>query len=145
MAAAGLEITDFVDVGIECTLRQLLEHGFFHAGGRAGGRVCRRWGVFGGGREGWRVPCSVLGGRTGAAALNVLCSQHRRCFWKGWRDAVLQQGEGRDGLCGLGDCAGATTTAAADALLLFRQPRLGPSRLGWPGRPCLFALLAGAD
>lgn len=32
MAAAGLSVTDFVDVGIECTLRQLLEHGFFHAG-----------------------------------------------------------------------------------------------------------------
>ncbi|KAI8476423.1 MAG: ABC1 family-domain-containing protein [Monoraphidium minutum] len=31
MAAAGLSITDFVDVGIECTLRQLLESGFFHA------------------------------------------------------------------------------------------------------------------
>lgn len=31
MDAAGLSITDFVDVGIECTLRQLLEHGFFHA------------------------------------------------------------------------------------------------------------------
>ena len=32
MAAAGHEITDFVDVGIECTLRQLLEEGYFHAG-----------------------------------------------------------------------------------------------------------------
>jgi aarF domain-containing kinase len=31
MDAAGLQITDFVDVGIECTLRQLLEHGYFHA------------------------------------------------------------------------------------------------------------------
>ena len=31
MAAAGLDIIDFVDVGIECTLRQLLEHGYFHA------------------------------------------------------------------------------------------------------------------
>jgi predicted unusual protein kinase regulating ubiquinone biosynthesis (AarF/ABC1/UbiB family) len=31
MAAAGLDIVDFVDVGIECTLRQLLEHGYFHA------------------------------------------------------------------------------------------------------------------
>jgi len=27
----GLEVVDFVDVGIECTLRQLLEHGYFHA------------------------------------------------------------------------------------------------------------------
>jgi len=31
MAAAGLEIVDFVNVGIQCTLRQLLEAGFFHA------------------------------------------------------------------------------------------------------------------
>lgn len=31
MEAAGLSIVDFVDVGIECTLRQLLEHGYFHA------------------------------------------------------------------------------------------------------------------
>jgi len=31
MKAAGLEVVDFVDVGIECTLRQLLEYGYFHA------------------------------------------------------------------------------------------------------------------
>ena len=31
MDANGQSITDFVDVGIECTLRQLLEHGYFHA------------------------------------------------------------------------------------------------------------------
>mmetsp|Transcript_65590 Transcript_65590/g.207452 ORF Transcript_65590/g.207452 Transcript_65590/m.207452 type:complete len:476 (+) Transcript_65590:754-2181(+) len=31
MAANGLDVVDFVDVGIECTLRQLLEHGYFHA------------------------------------------------------------------------------------------------------------------
>ena len=31
MEAAGLSVVDFVDLGIECTLRQLLEHGFFHA------------------------------------------------------------------------------------------------------------------
>ena len=31
MAQYGLDIIDFVDVGIECSLRQLLEHGFFHA------------------------------------------------------------------------------------------------------------------
>ena len=31
MAAAELDIIDFVDVGIECTLRQLLESGLFHA------------------------------------------------------------------------------------------------------------------
>lgn len=32
MDAAGQKIVDFVDIGIECTLRQLLEHGYFHAG-----------------------------------------------------------------------------------------------------------------
>lgn len=31
MEEAGLSVVDFVDVGIECTLRQLLEHGYFHA------------------------------------------------------------------------------------------------------------------
>lgn len=31
MAEAGLSIVDFVDVGIECTLRQLLDKGYFHA------------------------------------------------------------------------------------------------------------------
>jgi aarF domain-containing kinase len=31
MAERGLLVTDFVDVGIECSLRQLLEHGYFHA------------------------------------------------------------------------------------------------------------------
>jgi hypothetical protein len=36
MSALGLDIVDFVTVGIECTLRQLLEAGFFHAGGLTG-------------------------------------------------------------------------------------------------------------
>jgi hypothetical protein len=36
MAAAGLNVVDFVDVGIECTLRQLLEHGYFHADPQCG-------------------------------------------------------------------------------------------------------------
>lgn len=27
----GLEPLDFISVGIECAMRQLLEHGFFHA------------------------------------------------------------------------------------------------------------------
>lgn len=31
MAANGLDVVDFVTVGVECTLRQLLEAGFFHA------------------------------------------------------------------------------------------------------------------
>lgn len=38
MDAAGLSILDFVDVGIECTLRQLLEHGYFHADPHPGER-----------------------------------------------------------------------------------------------------------
>lgn len=37
MDAAGLSVVDFVDVGIECTLRQLLEHGYFHADPHPGG------------------------------------------------------------------------------------------------------------
>ena len=32
MAARGLRVVDFVDVGVECTLRQLLDKGYFHAG-----------------------------------------------------------------------------------------------------------------
>ena len=32
MAEYGLSVVDFVDVGIECTLRQLLDKGYFHAG-----------------------------------------------------------------------------------------------------------------
>lgn len=31
MGEAGLDVVDFVTVGVECTLRQLLEAGFFHA------------------------------------------------------------------------------------------------------------------
>lgn len=31
MSSAGLDVVDFVTVGVECTLRQLLEAGFFHA------------------------------------------------------------------------------------------------------------------
>ena len=31
MDARGFSLVDFVDVGVECTLRQLLEHGYFHA------------------------------------------------------------------------------------------------------------------
>ena len=40
MTALGLDTVDFVTVGIECTLRQLLEAGFFHAGGGAGQPMC---------------------------------------------------------------------------------------------------------
>ena len=40
MAAAGLSITDFVNVGIECTLRQLLEAGYFHADPHPGQFQC---------------------------------------------------------------------------------------------------------
>ncbi|GAX83275.1 hypothetical protein CEUSTIGMA_g10701.t1 [Chlamydomonas eustigma] len=31
MAAAGLSVVDFVNVGVECSLRQLLDYGYFHA------------------------------------------------------------------------------------------------------------------
>ncbi|EIE23034.1 ABC1-domain-containing protein [Coccomyxa subellipsoidea C-169] len=44
MAAAGLDIIDFVDVGIECTLRQLLEHGYFHADPHPGNLLATRQG-----------------------------------------------------------------------------------------------------
>ena len=40
MSAAGLDVVDFVNVGIECTLRQVLAAGYFHADphpGRLGG------------------------------------------------------------------------------------------------------------
>ncbi len=39
MAAKGLEVVDFVDVGVECTLRQLLDKGYFHAGVAAAGAL----------------------------------------------------------------------------------------------------------
>ena len=40
MAAAGLNVIDFVDVGIECTLEQLLgTAGFFHADPHPGARL----------------------------------------------------------------------------------------------------------
>ena len=32
MADNGLDVVDFVTVGIECTMRQLLDHGYFHGG-----------------------------------------------------------------------------------------------------------------
>ncbi|GLC42639.1 hypothetical protein PLESTB_001122400 [Pleodorina starrii] len=44
MAAAGLDVVDFVDVGIECTLRQLLEHGYFHADPHPGNLLATRSG-----------------------------------------------------------------------------------------------------
>ncbi|GIL77467.1 hypothetical protein Vretimale_2971 [Volvox reticuliferus] len=44
MAAAGLDVVDFVDVGIECTLRQLLEHGYFHADPHPGNLLATRAG-----------------------------------------------------------------------------------------------------
>lgn len=31
MEARRLDVVDFVSVGVECTLRQLLDHGYFHA------------------------------------------------------------------------------------------------------------------
>ena len=44
MAAAGLDVVDFVTVGIECTLRQLLEAGFFHADPHPGNLLATRGG-----------------------------------------------------------------------------------------------------
>ncbi len=42
MAAAGLDVVDFVDVGIECTLEQLLgSAGYFHADPHPGARGYR--------------------------------------------------------------------------------------------------------
>ena len=40
MDAAGFDVIDFVDVGIECTMRQLLEHGYFHADPHPGQPAC---------------------------------------------------------------------------------------------------------
>jgi predicted unusual protein kinase regulating ubiquinone biosynthesis (AarF/ABC1/UbiB family) len=45
MEAAGLSVVDFVDVGIECTLRQLLEHGYFHADPHPGNLLATRDGT----------------------------------------------------------------------------------------------------
>lgn len=44
MAAAGLDIVDFVTVGVECTLRQLLEAGFFHADPHPGNLLAMKTG-----------------------------------------------------------------------------------------------------
>ena len=44
MAAAGLDVVDFVTVGVECTLRQLLEAGFFHADPHPGNLLATRSG-----------------------------------------------------------------------------------------------------
>lgn len=45
METAGLSVVDFVDVGIECTLRQLLEHGYFHADPHPGNLLATRDGT----------------------------------------------------------------------------------------------------
>lgn len=44
MSAAGLSVVDYVDVGIECTLRQLLEAGYFHADPHPGNLLATRQG-----------------------------------------------------------------------------------------------------
>lgn len=44
MASAGLDVVDFVTVGVECTLRQLLEAGFFHADPHPGNLLAMRSG-----------------------------------------------------------------------------------------------------
>ena len=46
-------MVDFVDVGIECTLRQLLEHGYFHADPHPGAAA-----ALGGWVGGWVVDTS---------------------------------------------------------------------------------------
>lgn len=66
MAAANLSITDFVDVGIECTLRQLLEHGFFHAGARLAWLPCSCLGT---------LLCFLLSSRACAQAGALLAPQ----------------------------------------------------------------------
>lgn len=44
MDEAGLSVVDFVNVGIECTLRQLLDHGYFHADPHPGNLLATRSG-----------------------------------------------------------------------------------------------------
>jgi len=44
MSEAGLNVVDFVTVGVECTLRQLLEAGFFHADPHPGNLLATRSG-----------------------------------------------------------------------------------------------------
>lgn len=44
MANAGLDVVDFVTVGVECTLRQLLEAGFFHADPHPGNLLATKQG-----------------------------------------------------------------------------------------------------
>lgn len=44
MANAGLDVVDFVTVGVECTLRQLLEAGFFHADPHPGNLLATKGG-----------------------------------------------------------------------------------------------------
>lgn len=44
MADAGLDVVDFVTVGVECTLRQLLEAGFFHADPHPGNLLATKGG-----------------------------------------------------------------------------------------------------
>ena len=64
MAAAGLSIVDFVNVGIECTLRQLLDHGYFHADPHPGVNITGSGGELYGG-------CfPAPGSRSQSAALN---------------------------------------------------------------------------
>ena len=68
MDAAGLDIIDFVDIGIECTLRQLLEHGYFHADPHPGKHV----------PESCRVACNVQGHDSCSLALHQFLSIHQK-------------------------------------------------------------------
>ncbi len=62
MEEAGLSVVDFVDVGIECTLRQLLEAGFFHADPHPG--------------EGLRMACQGLEARGLEAPMHATRATH---------------------------------------------------------------------
>lgn len=101
MARSGLSVVQFVDVGIECSLRQLLEHGFFHADphpgtgqGQAG--MPGGWGRTGN-AGGWPPPprprcvalshdwwCGVLGEVTARMAGAVRASCSSRAQRKSW-------------------------------------------------------------
>jgi ABC1 atypical kinase-like domain len=78
MSAAGHQITDFVDVGIECTLRQLLEHGYFHADPHPGeAPVCP-------------LP-AILTGAVGGATMRMRlwATQRTQCPIGPWREIII--------------------------------------------------------
>ena len=76
MDAAGLDIIDFVDIGIECTLRQLLEHGYFHADPHPG-KSC--------------VPklCSVAWNHAGLLGIMQGCLESCRVCVRKWQPDMI--------------------------------------------------------